>query len=368
MEIGAENKRNIKTIFFPDWIALLPNYRQIRLDYTSRKTLNLINKQLSDYSNKEIPYSYVSSKITKILHLSKIFKEILTRISPNAVFIVCYHDENTAAVILASYELNIPTIEIQHGHQGIYNSLYCRWTKIPKDGYSLLPKYCWMWGEKSKDNMLAARNYNQSNPIPIVGGNRWLYKNILQKDQSAKENFIHDLKKCKVVTIATQPFPNIDTIIPDFVYDVINESPSDIKWLVKLHPHQLNQIDEITKLISQKIKNRNILVREILDYALYDILDITNFLITQWSTVIYESQSFNNIPVIVSKTGKELFSQNIDDGYFLYADDRLSLIRIIETQHKLPKDPRPFIKHDDHTAHLAMDQFVKFTIKNSHLS
>ena len=361
LEIGSEIKRKVKTTFFPSWITMVPDHNEICLDHISKRTLNIINNEFSEYSSKAIPSSFISSKVLKILKLSRIFKEVLKKISPNAVFIVCYHDENTFAVILACYELNIPTIEVQHGQQGIYNSLYCRWTNMPKDGYSLLPNYCWMWGEKSKENVLADRNDNQTNPIPIVGGNRWLFKKISLKYSSIGYSFIQTLRECQVITIATQPFADINLVIPDFVYDVIDKLPLDIKWLVKLHPNQLNQIDDIARLIKQKTNNRNILVREILDFALYDILEVTNFLITQWSSVIYECQSFNNIPVVVSETGKELFSKKIEDGYFLYAKDESSLTEILEKEHNLPKDPEPYIRHDDSTAHNAMSRLANLT-------
>ena len=365
LEIGEENKRKIETTFFPSWITIFPYHQKIHLDYYSRKNFDIINKEFFKLTNRKIPRSSITTKIIKVLNLSKIFKEILKRVSPNAVFVVCYHDENTAAVILACFELDIPTIEIQHGQQGIYNPQYCRWTNMPENGYSLLPKYCWMWGEKSKENVLADRNDIQTNPIPIVGGNRWLFKKISQKGNLIKDRFIRKLKESQVVTIATQPFSDIDLLIPDFVYDVINKFPFDIKWLVRLHPNQLNQIDNIVKLIEQKINNRTILVREILSFPLYDILEVTNFLITQWSSVIYECQFFNNIPVVVSESGKELFSKKIEDGYFLYAKDESSLTGILEKEHNLPKDPKPFIRHDDRTAQNAMKQIVKLTTYNS---
>ena len=361
LEIGSKIKRKVKTTFFPNWITMVPDHNEIRLDHISKKTLNLINNEFSEYSSNAIPSSFISSKILKILNLSKIFKEVLKKISPNAVFIVCYHDENTFAVILACNELSIPTIEVQHGQQGIYNSLYCRWTNMPRDGYSLLPNYCWMWGEKSKENVLADRYDNQTNPIPIVGGNRWLFKKMSQKSGLIGDKFIQKLKECQVVTIATQPFSNIDLLIPDFIYDVINKLPLDIQWIVKLHPNQIDQIDEIISFIKQKIDNRNILVREISNYALYDILEVTNFLITQWSSVIYECQLFNNIPIVVSETGKELFSKKIEDGYFLYAKDESSLTEILKTEHNLPVDIEPYIKHDDRTARIAMNRLVEFT-------
>lgn len=361
LEIGPKIKRKVKTTFLPNWITMVPDHNEIRLDHISKKTLNLINNEFSEYSSKEIPCSFLSSKILKILNLSRIFKEVLKKISPNAVFIVCYHDENTFAVILACNELNIPTIEVQHGQQGIYNSLYCQWTNMPKEGYSLLPNYCWMWGEKSKENFLAGRNDNQTNPIPIVGGNRWLFKKISQEVDLIEDSFIQRLKECQVVTIATQPFSNIDLLIPDFVYNVINKFPLGIQWLVRLHPNQLIQTDEIISFIKQKIDNRNILVQEISNYALYDILEVTNFLITQWSSVIYECQLFNNIPIVVSETGKELFSKKIEDGYFLYAKDESSLTEILETEHNLPVDAEPYIKHDDRTARIAMNRLVEFT-------
>ncbi len=74
LEIGSEIKRKVKTTFFPSWITMVPDHNEICLDHISKKTLNLINNEFSEYSSKEIPCSFLSSKILKILNLSRYLK------------------------------------------------------------------------------------------------------------------------------------------------------------------------------------------------------------------------------------------------------------------------------------------------------
>ena len=356
LEIGPKIKRKVKTIFFPEWITQSPSANKVSLDYKSKKILKEINKVFFTLSNKKISYSYITDKINKVLHTSRIFKEILKKISPNAVFVVCYHDEKTSAVLLACRELNIDTIEIQHGQQGIYNSLYCRWTNIPTEGYSLLPKFSWMWGEQAKLNLLSKRSGICKFPLPFVGGNQWIakFKNESRNNTILKnQNYII---KNRVITIATQPKNNVEAIIPEFVFNTIRENSNDFTWLIRIHPNQLYQTQEIINVFERKVGKSKVFIGDIIEYSLYDLLEITTFLISEWSSVIYESQVFGNIPIVVSEIGESLFSQKIKDGYFLCAKNKLDLTKIIHSDITITKDPKPFISYDDQTTQNAINQ------------
>ncbi len=80
-----------------------------------------------------------------------------------------------------------------------------------------------------------------------------------------------------------------------------------------------------------------------------NILNVTNYLITKWSSVIYECQSFINIPVIVSEMGKELSSKKVDRGLFLFTINKSSLKTILMNKYDLPTDTEPFIIYDNDT-------------------
>lgn len=354
LQISEPSNNYIDSVFIPYWFTQVQT-RKVKLNKISSSIVkDITNKCLGSHKCNQT-VSYLTNRITNILNTSKILRRILKSIKPKAVFLVCYHDEQSASMILACKSLKIPTFEIQHGQQGIFNALYCRWTNIPeKSGYHMMPDFIWMWGDESKKNYLKDRKKINSHPIPIVGGNKWLSDNLVSnKGPNMK---LRDLVKDKiVVTIATQPNSNLKKLIPEFIYDVINSSPINYIWLIKLHPNQLEKVEDIFKYFSQRIDFVNVLSYEVLEFSLYDILTVTKFLITKWSSVSYESKVFNNIPVIVSETGKELFSSKINDGSFLYANDKFSLTKILNFVPEVPIDKNPYIQIDNQTCCRAMN-------------
>ena len=131
IELGETQPRFISTIFLPYWIAQFETPK-IKLRSSYIEILGEIYNSSFEDEELSIFLNYLSERISRVCYLSKIFSLLLGKINPKKVFIVCYHDEISSAVILACHKLRIPTIEIQHGQQGIYNSLYCRWKKIPR--------------------------------------------------------------------------------------------------------------------------------------------------------------------------------------------------------------------------------------------
>jgi hypothetical protein len=245
IEIGQKQPRCISTIFLPYWFTLFETSKpKLKGSYINILS-DIYNSSFED-EKLSVFLNYISERIFRVSYLCKLFSILLKKIDPKKVFIVCYHDEISSAVILACNKLRIPTIEIQHGQQGIYNSLYCRWKKIPENGYSLLPSCIWMWGEDSKKNFLSDRKNERVKPVPFVGGNLWL-KKCINSDISTISDELYSFKEQfnTIVTVITTPMNKLDELISNFVTETIKSNLPNIGWVVRIHPNQTKDFDEI---------------------------------------------------------------------------------------------------------------------------
>ena len=360
IEIGQKQPRYINTIFLPYWITLFET-PQKKLKGSYIKILSDIYN--SSFEDEEISVflDYIFERTFRISYLSKLFNILLKKIDPHKVFIVCYHDEISSAIILACNKLRIPTIEIQHGQQGVYNSLYCRWTKIPKNGYSLLPSYIWMWGEDSKNNFLTDRINRRVKPVPFVGGNLWL-KKCIDSDISIISEDLYSFKKQFniIITVITTPMNKFDELISNFVTETIKSNPPNIGWVVRLHPNQTNDFDDIREFLKEKLIYQNFFLEKPEHSSLFGLLKISNYLITKWSSVAYEALSFNINPIITDQNGKVLFSEKIKTGVFNYVENEQQLYETITKPKKFVNDDNSFIDTSDH----KLDAAIKFIISN----
>jgi hypothetical protein len=358
IEIGQKQTRYIKTFFLPYWITLFETPKnKIKGNYI--KILSDIYNSSFEDEKLSILLDYISEKTFRLSYLSKLFSIILKKIGPKKVFIICYHDEVSSAIILACNKLRIPTIEIQHGQQGIYNSLYCRWNKIPENGYSLLPSYIWMWGEDSKNNFLTDRKNVKVKPVPFVGGNLWLKKCI----DANISNISGELYSFKnqfniIITVITQPINKFDELISSFVIETIKSNPPNIGWVIRLHPNQTKDFEDIRQFLQEKLICQNFFLEKPEHSSLYGLLKITNHLITKWSSVAYEALSFNINPIITDQNGKVLFSEKIKTGVFNYAENEQQLYNLITEPKEFVNDDNPFIDTSDH----KLDAAMKFII------
>lgn len=315
-------------------------------------------------SSIDIQENYFIRQAEVIENFEKFFLKKLPFIKPNQIFLVCYYYPQAMGLISACKKLNIITIDIQHGKQGKYHAMYSHWTKIPEEGYQLLPDYFWSWGQESRENIRRWHPKNCQHHQPIVGGNCWLGHWINGKGYplgSEIDNFLSKLKEYdKVILITLQPFKKISDIIPDCLLQATLRSPSKWIWLIRLHPHQKSRIEEIQDYLKQyKIKNFELEQSTYL--PLYALLNYANKHITCWSSVCYEALLFGVPTVIIHPTGLELYKQYIDEGKFSYAETSSELLNKLNNyiNKENLKEEKPYIETDLNIAEETLNFLVK---------
>ncbi|AFZ49069.1 UDP-N-acetyl glucosamine 2-epimerase [Dactylococcopsis salina] len=315
-------------------------------------------------SGIELKEEYFLNQIYLIRQYELFYFNILSKINPSQLFLVCYYYLQAMALISACKKLNIKTIEVQHGKQGKYHGMYTHWTQIPEDGYEFLPDYFWSWGQESKENIEKWHPKFCNRHQPIVGGNCWLANWINgegYKLGSDVDNFISSLnnKYRKVILVTLQRFKKLTEIIPEFLAQAMLESSDNWIWLVRLHPLQRNRLEEIKNYLNQFGIN-NFEIEKSTSVPLYALLKHSHNHITCWSSVCYEALLFQVPTIIIHSTGLQIYQQYINEGKFSYSETTSEVL--IKLNEKLDpsslKEETPYIETDLDLAKNTLNKLI----------
>lgn len=248
------------------------------------------------------------------------FTEILAEIRPRAVFLECYYYTIAMALIGACKKLEITTVDIQHGFYGNYHGLYTHWTKIPMNGYDLLPDNFWCWGQISKEHMEKWYDPKRVHHRPIVGGNvritQWFEKEHLSTDKGIK-SFYEELEQKEKNILVTLS----DEFVPEHVFDAMRHSPDNWLWLIRLRPVAYTNAKK--NQVRAVLKQHGVYNFEI-DHAtscrLYDLLKRSDHHVTLYSSVYYEALAFNVPTTIIHPLGLLCYEDEFKKGVLDYAD------------------------------------------------
>jgi hypothetical protein len=288
------------------------------------------------------------------------YSELLSRLSPKVVFVMCYFTPVVMAFIRAARQLGIKSVDIQHGCQGPHHSLYSQWTKIPAEGYDLIPDFFWVWGEKSKENILRGQPNGCRHHQPVVGGNLWLAK-YQQKagypESPQVREFFDSLKKYrKVILFTLQPLAEP---IPAHVLEAMRRSPQDWLWLIRAHPLYKSELPKIEKLLHQNNID-NFETKMSSDFPLYLIFQGIDHHITCGSSCGFEAITFDIPNTIIDRNYAVDQADYISKGLFsccLNADDLLATIENSDKRQKIDEGI-PYIETDYDKANQALEYII----------
>lgn len=281
------------------------------------------------------------------MNIKDFYTEIFKLIKPKVVFLYAFH--YNAPMIEAADELGILTVDIQHGLQVGWNPLYTNYDEMPPEGYSQVPDYFAVWGEKEYQSIL--NSFPSEKHRPIYMGNPWLEK-IKTFPVSFSKNILDILQfdsYDKRILIIMQNQTNI----PQTFIDIIEETKNDnILWIIRHHPKGERYVQE-----DFSKDNSNILVSDEIDKVLFSELfkhvDIT---ISEGSALAIEASYFGVTNIVTSVMGADNYKKEINDEIFYYLDNSSSFRNIlnkiesnkgkVDTSHLFKKaDTEKFIKN-----------------------
>ena len=292
---------------------------------------NLISSNLIHDIQNSIPSSLIESlrfdlekiitDIVLILSCRDIFLLLLKKSNVKKVFYTVFYHPYSFALALASQNLGLDSIEIQHGMEGEFSPLEIDYNCIPKMGYNLLPKYFWLWGNTSYERR---KCYDGTPHKRFVGGNPTTFQHLKKINREINS------KTEKKILFALQP---IEEPIPQFIFDLMNNTKYQyLNWKLRMHPRMFDLMDEYLEKFSSF---SNVEIKKSSSESLLDSMLDSQFVISCWSTVLYEAASLGIPSIVINKNGKSIMESDIENGDLQYADKKDEFLNIINSLEKI---------------------------------
>lgn len=235
------------------------------------------------------------------------FKILFKKIKPKQVIVLCYYSNiDSLAAVLAANSLGIKSVELQHGPQTDIHLCYGSWSKVPFEGYDMLPKAFWCWDTASESTI---KKWAKDTKVSTkVIGNPWC-------DFWAQKPLHYEHTNFILYTL--QPEPLIfDQLFPEELIKFIKEM--DYIWFVRLHPRQSSIKDEFISFCIGKgifdLINLDIATEEPLPLLLSNCL----IHVTHFSGSTLEASFFNKKTILLNESGEASYSELIESEKAFY--------------------------------------------------
>jgi len=305
---------------------------------TECSSLNKFNNMICQLESMELglkipDFNDIIYELNIILSIKSFFLRKLKKLKPSIAFILCYYARRQYAFTLACKELNITTVDIQHGVQGELHRAYGRWLAVPDSGYELLPEVFLNWDEKDAES-INKWSKNNSHHKALVGGNPWV---DMWKDENFEFNNFFDKKidliksKIKQDTHILVTLQQETLADPEWLIDLIKKSPENCFWWIRLHQSMLSDMDKMKKIL-QETGQDNYELNTATDFPLFSLLRNVDVHVTMYSTCIIEAKNFGIPSVITHPNGKEMFHYYVCSGWALPAFTSENIFKAINLQ------------------------------------
>ena len=234
------------------------------------------------------------------------------------IFVTSWYFPDVMGICAAARERGVKVIDVQHGKQGRYQAMYNGWTKIPEQGYDLMPDYFWCWGQPSCNHILA---YSPARKIhrPFVGGFPWLdyYRTfVAQTTDSAKQGTSEADKLRVLVTTQPSQASNLEPI-PDFLVEFLRSArPEAVNFVFRCHPNDHGGVAYCKKRLASVPAS----VYSIDDGKdnLYDKLLASTHHVTAYSSCCYEAEALGVPTLLFGEDAKKIYADEIESGSFAW--------------------------------------------------
>lgn len=277
-----------------------------------------LNRILSQICSLQLDQDIIIKDALVARAYADMYGIFLDKLQPKAVMLVCYYHVPMNGLALACRERGIVCVDLQHGRQGRFHGAYTHWTVFPKSGWEFCASHFWCWGEPTEADMkrhLPKRK--EGLPQFVVGGYPWLgmCANGDALDQKAETRQVEELVQGRPAILVT-----LQLLWEDMIEEIgraIQISPPDWIWLIRMHPKQIEKIDEVKKQLSSVSGCYEIEAASSL--PLYLLLKESCCHVTSFSTCCFEALHFDVPTVLWGESGAILYKEYVDDGTFLHA-------------------------------------------------
>ena len=275
-----------------------------------------------DWLEREVPWSQWNDHFETLFRRAATYETWFRKVGARVVFVDCWYNDLSMPATLAGHRLGLRVIELQHARQ---SAGYFGYSGLRTgDEFQLVPKVFWVWGERDREVFLRS---NGEGFEVLVGGNSWF--NQWRGEGTAL--FGDELEKTHEV-IASAPFSVVVTTQPtvalDRVYEAMDGTPAEWRWLFRVHPSQRSMIEEIES--GAKAGHPNVEVRGATSCPLLPLLSLASVHLTGDSTCALEALGMRTPTILFDELGKVNFAEFVQNGTMLFTESSEELRAFLE--------------------------------------
>lgn len=357
------------------------NYIPMHIPIASKTFWNLLLYKLSCRKNPEIEnidilnniINYISEKylideknlrahiydsIIIFLHIKNFMYKFLEKTRPKIVFIRCAYGRFPMAISQACKELNITSVELQHGFINKYSPGYVKAKKT--DNKDCIPNYFLAYGEKFADVVKHGYLFDPKKVYSIGFPYLEKVKDSEQQTEQIIKNFQEKFKKNILIT--SDSLIHIANYVEAFVQELsgaVSIKNNSIGIIFKPHPFDKKNYDHFNKFENVCVVNKYT--------STYDLFKLVYIHTTVFSTSSIEALSFG-VPNIILNVG-EGYSENIKEiideksSYMIdNVDQYIQKMNLILSDYKI-HSKNAFQKSKEYFRPHAIKNFKDFLIK-----
>jgi hypothetical protein len=263
---------------------------------------------------RSVAWGEVAARLRYVCLVARVFEDWLGKRRPRFLVVDCWYGLTTMGAILAASRLGIRSLDIQHGLQGSCDFGYSAWTKVPISRYAVFPDAFWVWGRENVQNLYThnAPDFAREGSV-VACGNLWLNQcryhadGVLQREIEELGRLTAGYSRVFLVTL--QPSQGVE----DVALPVIQSSPDDVFWFIRLHPRMAEQekrrVEQMALTLGERVN-----VTDASRVSLYALFSLIHVHLTGFSTCALEALAFGKSTVLVHPSGLSLFRAQVEQG------------------------------------------------------
>ncbi|WP_157717350.1 hypothetical protein [Christiangramia echinicola] len=268
-----------------------------------------IQKQFPEFESLKIDESSLKKWAFKINNTKGFFLKMYRKVNPEKLLFLSYYGyDDLAAAILAAHELNLKSIDFQHGPQTNVHMAYSYWEKHPDRPYNTMPLEYWNWDINSKKNIELWANKTSLIKSKVVGHPYVTYCLNQKKDQKIDTEIFFSLQTLE-----------IKEMLPEAIVKLIKNT--NYKWVFRLHPRSnFSSVDLTDYLAENLVPNEYYVIEDALSAPLPWSLARARLHITNFSGCVIEAMMLGVPSIIIHKSGQEIFKSYFNNEKVIFLD------------------------------------------------
>jgi hypothetical protein len=273
---------------------------------------------------------WVARQARSVDLVARYFERLMRRSGARVACCSVYNTLVGMAFCLAARRSGIPAVDVQHGVTA-GNPAYEGWSRVPEDGFALLPSHFWCWSETDARPVRGWPSGAAERHRAFVGGHPWLALwRSARPLAAALRARLPDRGGASLAVLVTL---NWSSGFSDRLTALMRSAPRDWTWWIRLHPLMTRERAAIRSWCASEMPGRAD-VDAATDLPLPLLVEAADVHVTHNSTVIQEAARLGTPSVAIDARAIDVYADELASGWAVFAGDTPAIVEAVRSQQR----------------------------------